>query len=169
MTLARKLKNMNLFLNGGGMLGVVSEVTLPKITEKNESSRYSGMLGEVDFFMGVDKLELTYKAGGLFHEGIANFGNAKLGSDMLRWSGAVQNGNTGEVSAYEAITRGRHTEIDLGTAKVGEGGETAMKVTCTYYKLTVDGVDVIEIDMISGLLITGGVDRTAEIRAIIGS
>lgn len=167
MAQAKKLKNMNLYLNGGGMLGVVSEVTLPKVAAKMEASRYGGNLGESDYFMGVEKLELTYKAGGFFHEALANFGAAKLGKDLLRWSGPVQDDSTGEVSVYEAVTRGNHAEIDMGTAKVGEGGETSMKVSCTYYKLSIDGQDIIEIDMLSGLLVVNGVDQTAAIRNAI--
>jgi len=65
--------------------------------------------------------------------------------------------------------RGNHNEIDMGSAKPGEGGEQSNKVSLTYYKLTVDGVDLVEIDMISGLLITNGVDRTADIRNAIGA
>lgn len=169
MGLARKLKNMNLSVNGGGMLGVVSEVQLPKLSVKTESSRYGGMLGEVDFNMGVDKLEMTYKAGGMTAGALKNFGAAKLGVDLLRWNGAYQDDSDGSVSAVEIITRGNHTEIDMGSAKPGEGGEQSNKVSLTYYKLTVDGVDLVEIDMISGLLITNGVDQTADIRNAIGS
>lgn len=169
MALARKLKNMNLFQNGGGMLGVVSEVTLPKLTIKTESSRYAGMLGEVDFNQGVDKLELTYKVGGMTLATLQNFGSARLGVDQHRWVGAVQDNSTGAVSVVEVVTRGNHNEVDFGTSKVGEGGETSFMVSCTYYKLTVDGVDLIEIDKISGKLVVNGVDQTEAIRNAIGA
>ena len=167
MALQRKLMNMNLFREGAGMLGVVSEVTLPKLTTKTESGRYGGMLGEVEFNMGVDKLELSYKVGGFMQETIASFGAAKLGAEMLRWAGAYQDHDSGDVYAVEVVTRGNLNEIDFGTSKVGEGGEQSHKLSLTYYKLTVDGQDIVEIDMKSGLLVVNGVDQTAAIRNAI--
>lgn len=167
MALQRKLKNMNLFREGAGMLGTIAEVTLPKLTAKTESGRYGGMLGEVEFNMGVDKLELSYKVGGFMQETLANFGAAKLGAEMLRWAGAYQDDSTGDVYAVEVITRGNLNEADFGTAKVGEGGEQSHKLSLTYYKLTVDGQEIVEIDMISGLLVVNGVDQTAAIRNAI--
>jgi P2 family phage contractile tail tube protein len=39
---------------------------------------------------------------------------------------------------------------------------------CAYYKLTIDGKDVIEVDVINMVLMVDGVDRLAEHRKAIG-
>jgi P2 family phage contractile tail tube protein len=42
-------------------------------------------------------------------------------------------------------------------------------MACSYYKLTVDGLDWIEIDLLGALFIVFGTDRYAEIRDAIGA
>lgn len=74
----------------------------------------------------------------------------------------------GEVSAVEITMRGRHAEVDPGNAKSGDKTETTIKTALTYYKLTVDDKDLMEIDMINSVFKVDGVDRYAELRAAIG-
>jgi len=45
MGLPRKLKNFNLFQNGVSFMGMVPEVTLPKLSRKMEEYRAGGMSG----------------------------------------------------------------------------------------------------------------------------
>ena len=47
-----KLKNMNLFGNGDSYLGIVSEVTLPTLTQTLVDWRGGGMLGPIAADMG---------------------------------------------------------------------------------------------------------------------
>jgi P2 family phage contractile tail tube protein len=63
---------------------------------------------------------------------------------------------------------GRYTEIDFGNGKPGDNSTHKYKVGCSYYRLIVDGVDWIEIDLINMIFIVFGVDRYAEIRAALG-
>jgi len=41
-------------------------------------------------------------------------------------------------------------------------------VSCAYYRLSIDGVPVIEIDMLANKLVIDGVDRMAAQRAAMG-
>ncbi|MCE3094365.1 phage major tail tube protein, partial [Escherichia coli] len=52
--------------------------------------------------------------------------------------------------------------------KQGESGTTKMATECAYYQLTIDGKEVIEIDVINMVLKVDGVDRMAEHRKAIG-
>ena len=164
-----KLKNMNLFGNGESYLGIAGEVTLPKLTMKLEEWRGGGMLGPAPIDQGLDKLELEFKVGGILAGAFRQFGAPGYAAQQNRFAGAYQDDNTGTVVALETVTRGKISEIDMGTAKPGDDTEHTFKVTCTYYKLTVDGVDWIEIDFVAGIFTVFGVDRYAEIRAAIGT
>ncbi|MBN3083358.1 phage major tail tube protein, partial [Pectobacterium polaris] len=87
---------------------------------------------------------------------------------LLRFSGAYQRDDTGEIAAVEVVMRGRHKEIDGGESKEGEDTETKISTQCTYYKLTIDGKEMIEIDTLNMIERVVGVDRLEQHRRAIG-
>ena len=167
MGLPFKLKNFNTFNDGNSFLGQVAEIELPKIVIKTEQWRGGGMLGEIDIDMGLEKLEMTTKSGGLVIPVIRQFGLIGVAGVQQRFVGAYQEEGNGGVVQAEIVTRGKHTELDLGTAKAGDNTEHAVKSTLSYFKFSANGAQVMEIDMLSGLFIVGGVDRTAALRAAL--
>ncbi|MDF7203360.1 phage major tail tube protein [Escherichia coli] len=68
----------------------------------------------------------------------------------------------------EIVVRGRHTEIDFGNAKAGSKDPFKVKSSLSYYKLSVNGEDWIEIDHVNFIERVFGVDRLAEQRKAIG-
>lgn len=164
-----KLKDMNFFEDGTSFKGQVTEVTLPKLTMKLEDYRAGGMVGPVPIDFGLEKIELEFKAGGLVRDLFKQFGAVGFDKNLNRFAGAYQDDSSGAVVSAEVVTRGRTSEIDMGTSKVGDDTEQTFKTACSYYKLTVDGEDWIEIDMLGGTFIVFGNDRRAEIRAAIGA
>ncbi|MDO4698159.1 MAG: phage major tail tube protein [Pasteurellaceae bacterium] len=168
MALPRTLKLMNVFNNGVSFLGVAEEVELPKLNMKIEDYRAGGMIGEVGINLGLDKLELTHKYAGIVPELFKGFASEQIDSELIRFAGSYQRDDTGEVSAVEILMRGRHTELDGGNSKAGEKTETSIKSALTYYKMTVDGKDIVEIDMLNAVLKIEGKDRYEKHRAAIG-
>lgn len=168
MALPRLLKLMNVFNGGQSYLGVAQEVELPKLTMKGEDFRTAGMLGEVTANLGLEKLELTHKYAGIVPELFSGFASETIDSELVRFAGSYQRDDTGEISAVEVLMRGRHTELDGGNSKVGDNTETSIKTALTYYKLTIDGTDKIEIDLINAVFKVDGKDRYAKHRAAIG-
>ena len=69
----------------------------------------------------------------------------------------------------EIVVRGRHTEIDAGTGKVGDDTEFSTKTSASYYKLSINGRTEIEIDMVGMVFIVNGVDMLAAQRRAIGA
>lgn len=169
MGVPSKLKNMHAYVNGVSHAGIVAEVTLPKLSLKTEEWRGGGMLGPIMIDQGLDKLELEHTDGGLIESAFRDFGATSHDAVMVRFAGAYQEDGTGSVKAVEAIVRGRYTEIDMGNAKPGGDTEHKKKMACSYYKLSVDGQDWIEIDLLAGTFIVFGVDRQAEIQAALGA
>jgi len=163
------LKNSNLFHNGVSYAGKVAEVTIPKLARKFEGYRGGGMDGEIAIDMGHDGLiEFEWKAGGHITEVYTGFGAVTHDAELLRWVGAYQDDGTGLYKTVEITVRGRHQEIDPGTGKPGEKSEETIKTIASYYKLTVDGAAIIEIDIPNLIFIVNGVDRLAELRAVLG-
>src|SRR5450830_564930 len=72
------------------------------------------------------------------------------------------------VDSLEIVVRGRHKEFDPGKAKGGDKTELTIKSAISYYKLTVNGTALIEIDVVNMIELVNGVDRMQQVRAALG-
>lgn len=167
MAMPRKLKLMNLFVDGNDYRGQVTEVTQPKLAMKSEEFRAGGMIGPVDVNLGLEKLEAEIKMGGFMTELFRQFGK-NISDVQLRFAGAYQQDDSGEVTSIELVMRGRFTEIDPGNSKVGDDTEQTFKASLTYYKVIEAGRDIVEIDMLNAIYMIDGDDKLADHRAAIG-
>lgn len=168
MALPRKLKNYNVFHDGVVYVGQAEEITLPKLTRKLEEYRAGGMNGPVEIDLGAEKMELEATYGGLMREVFKAWAITSVDGVMVRFAGAYQRDDTGEVDAVEIVVRGRHTELDLGSAKAGDNSQFKVKSSLSYYKLTVNGEVWFEIDHVNYIETVFGVDRLAEQRRAMG-
>ncbi|HHQ6590203.1 TPA: phage major tail tube protein [Serratia fonticola] len=170
MALPRKLKFMNLFNDANNYQGIVEELTLPKLTRKLEAYRGGGMNGSASADLGIDDgaLDAEFTLGGIEAQIYTQWGIAKVDGVALRFMGSFQRDDTGEISAVEVIMRGRFSEFDSGNYKQGDNTQTKLSAKNTYYKLTMDGKVLIEIDTVNMVEIVDGVDRLAEHRRAIG-
>lgn len=168
MGMPKKLKNFALFGDGESWVGEIPSTTLPTVTKKMEEYRAGGMHGPVEVDLGHEKLELGIKAGGLKTQLIAMLGSQTVGANVFRFAGAYQDDATGLVSAVEVIARGRMTEWNPNEAKPGDNNEHDFKVALSYYKVTVDGADLLEIDVPGMVFKVGGSDIYSAIRLAIG-
>ncbi|MDR2506837.1 MAG: phage major tail tube protein [Candidatus Accumulibacter sp.] len=168
MALPRVLKNFNVFYEGYNFLGICESVELPKLTRKMEEYRGGGMNGPVSVDLGIEKLEMTHNYGGFTREVFESFGAVKVGSVLLRFSGACQREDTEEVDRVEIVCRGRHSEIDAGTAKAGEKNEFKVVSQLSYYRLSINQDTLVEIDLENFVEKVGGSDRLAKQRDALG-
>ncbi|PRC90981.1 phage major tail tube protein [Solimicrobium silvestre] len=168
MGLPSKLKDFILFNDGQSYMGKVPELTLPKLARKMEEYRAGGMTGPIMVDFGSEAITLEWTTGGVVVDALKQYAANRHNAVQLRFAGAYQNDDTGEVAAVEVVVRGRHQEIDMGSAK--HATETAHKfnTACSYYKLSVDNEVLIELDFMAGVELIGGVDRNAGIRKAIG-
>lgn len=168
MGMPKKLKNFALFGDGESWIGEIPSVTLPTVTKKMEEYRAGGMHGPVQLDMGHEKLELALKSGGLKPQLIAMLGATTVGENVFRFAGAYQDDATGQVTAAEVIVRGRVMEWNPNEAKAGDDNDHDFKIAVSYYKLTVDGAELIEIDVAGMVWKIGGTDKYSAIRFAIG-
>lgn len=164
MGLPSKLKNMLVAVNGQPHAGEASTVKLPVLSRDMDEYKGGGMLGPVKWDKGMKAIEIEHEYGGFVPSIFSGFGSTRVDSEMIRFLGAYQSDTAGGYDSVEVIVRGRHEEIDMGDAKVGDDTKQAVKTTCTYYKLSVNRRVLVEIDMIGMICIIDGVDRAAELR-----
>lgn len=168
MALPHKLKYMNLFNDAASYMGEIAEVVLPKLTRKMEEWRGGGMARPLMADMGGEVLSIEWTCGGIMRDVFKQYGVTKHDGVQLRFAGSYRAEDKDEPMAVEVVIRGRHSEIDPGTAKAGD--DTTFKVTSqvSYYKLTIDGEVLIEIDVMGMVEKVDGVDLLAKDRKAIG-
>lgn len=161
------LKMMGTFVNGESFVGQAQTVTPPKLTRKVESFTLGS--GDIELDMGQEALVLEHTYAGLVpREILRGYGVAGLGSEMVRWVGGYQDQDTGANTAVEIVVVGSHKEIDRGDQSTGAKTEGKVQTTCTYYKESLNGVVLIEIDLLNQIFLVDGVDRYAELRQLVG-
>jgi P2 family phage contractile tail tube protein len=88
---------------------------------------------------------------------------------MVRFMGSYQRDDTGETTAVEIVQRGRIINDDQGEQKGGESNQMTTSFANTYYKLTVNGEVLREVDLVAGIDIVDGEDRMEKHRQNIGA
>lgn len=169
MGLPRKLKNCNAYVDGEGYLGVIAEFEEPKLAIATDDMRNGGMLGPVKTDMGLEAMEASLTMDGHEASLIRKFGTTRIDGVRVRLIGAYQADNGSAAQAVECYIGGRFTEIDPGKSKPGDKTEQKYKVPLAYYRRVVDGRTEVEIDMLAGIFVVDGIDRYAEIMAIISN
>lgn len=168
MALPRTLRMFNLFGDGNSFIDTCLELKLPKIAMKTEEYTGAGMLGPVALLKAIEKIEFEHTYNGPIHQLVATFGAEKHDAALLRFMGSYSEEGSGSDQAVEITVRGRHNELDFGDAKAAENGNWKVKTDCTYYKLTIDGKEWLEIDVVNKIFKVMGTDRLAQHRKNIG-
>jgi|TARA_A100001518_G_C1222068_1_gene66984 hypothetical protein len=161
MALPRKLKDFNLFGDGNNWQGQIPSLTLPELARAVEGYRGGGMDGAVELDMGQEIIEMSWQAAGMITEIFTEYGTSIHDANLLRFSGSYESDETGQIVPVEVTVRGRHKTIAMGEAASGDSNNIEVTTTCTYYKLVVDGEEIIEIDVPGYVFRVRGVDRLA--------
>ncbi len=163
----RLLKNMNLFVDGRGYAGRVDEVENPKLSLKTEEHRAGGMDLPVEVELGMEKLEASLTFSDYDPELFKLFGLLDDQDVQLTLRGAFQRQGEAAVGAVCQI-RGGWKEIDPGSWKGGDKSVLKVQVALSYYKLTMDGDNLVEVDAKNLVRKIGDKDQMESIRAAIG-
>ncbi|MEK6319967.1 MAG: phage major tail tube protein, partial [Burkholderia gladioli] len=104
----------------------------------------------------------------LMTEVLSDWGITTHDGVLLRFAGGYQAEDSTKYDSVEIIVRGRHEEIDMGKAKVKDNTSFKVTTAASYYKLSVNGSVLIEIDFINMIENVNGTDLAAGLRNAIG-
>lgn len=166
--LPRTLKNLNLFIDGRGHAGHVNDITLPKLSIKTEELRAGGMDVPVHIDVGMEKMECSFVLSDFNPDVFRSFGLMDGAEVPVVIRGATQAQGSPKVQAVVITLRGGFKTIDSGVWKVGDKHTLTVTAAVTYYKLTVDGEDLVEIDAINMIRRVNGIDHLEAQRNAIG-
>lgn len=167
MPIAKVRKDINLFIDGRGYAGKVTEFDPPKLTVKTEEYRAGGMDAPVEVDMGMEKLGAMLTLADIDAGSLKLFGISKGARTPMTLRGGQQ-GRGGKVEPLAHFLRGRVKEVDWGTWKPGELSPVKLTVALDYYKFELDGKTVHEIDVEGMIRIVDGVDQLEEMRKALG-
>lgn len=160
-------KNINLFVDGRGYAGQVTEFNAPKLTLQTEEFRAGGMDAPIDLTMGMEKLVCDFGLKSYDLSVLAMFGIIEGASVPLVAREALESFD-GTVTQVIHTMRGKITEIDPGTSKAGEAPELKITLSLTYYKMQHGSTVVHEIDVENMVRKINGVDALAAVRSALG-
>ncbi|WP_260925403.1 phage major tail tube protein [Novosphingobium sp. 9] len=169
MGMPSKHINSTAYVDGGSYLGIVAEFEEPKLAIATDDWRGGGMLGPVKLDMGLEAMDATLTMGGHTAALIRKFGTTAVDGVSLRLVSAYRADDGSAATSVNIFINGRFSEIDLGKSKAGDATEHKYTVPLSYYRREVNGVVDIRIDMVNGVFEVDGVDRYAEIMAILTS
>lgn len=166
--LPKILKHFNVFIDGLGYAGRVSDVVLPKLVLHTESYRLAGMDTPVQMDMGMEKLECELRFSEYDAEIIALFGmvdevshpipvrgsfadftiqNTPRTRVPLTLRGALQDDTNNRVIPVIIDMKGNMIELDTGHWRAGETATLKIRLALHFYKLCIDNKVLIEIDV----------------------
>ncbi|ENX35790.1 phage major tail tube protein [Acinetobacter courvalinii] len=166
--LPRTLKNFNVFVNTHSWATVAETITIPKITKKTDDYRGAGMIGDVALSMGYEKLESEVTYAGFDVRQYRQLGVCGTSDLPIRFVGVYERQDNCTTQNVEIYMRGQAIELDPGETKNGERTEIKMSYNLTYYRMEVDGVVEVELDLVNGIERFGDSDVAQAIRELLG-
>lgn len=158
------IKNFDGFIDGQSYAGKIEEAELPDIGLETEEQLAGGMAGTVDVSMGaLEKMEAAIMINGMSSDMMKQLGRA---DGQLTARGALGAGGVTTPAIFQM--RGLFKKVETGSMKRKDKGSTKLLATLTYLKVTIDGEEIVEVDVMGGRFIVGGVDRFAADRAALG-
>lgn len=163
----RVLRNFNVFVNGVGYAGRVTEATLPEFSIKTDEHRAGGMDAPAEIDMGMDAMTAKLTFAEYVPEILTSFGQMDGNAVRIQLRGALQRDGEAAVPMVVEL-HGGQKKNGLGNWKAGDPASNEIDLSVRYAKVTIAGSDMIEIDVDNMKRVVGGVDVLASIRAAIG-
>lgn len=162
------LQSFTINVDGFGMLGSGEKCKLPKIKKKTEKYRGGGMLAPRQHVLGFEEFEFECDLSAVFPNVIAQsaFLTAKGISFSVR---AFLDGDQNATHSLYLYMRGEVIENDFGEWEAGKKSMMKVKVTLDALNLTIDGVEIFDIDLENGVNTWNGTDVAALVTAAIGT
>lgn len=165
--LPRVLKNMNIFVEGIGYAGRIKECEPPEVKVKLEKYRAGGMDGEKEIDMGTESMKAKMQFAEYIPEVLTRTALSDTEGTRVTMRGAIRR-NAEDAIAVVIELHGSFDSATLGKWKSGEAADHEVEMSVGYYKATIDGKRIFEIDVDNCVRFVGDTDVLATIRAAIG-
>ena len=159
----KKIKNFNAFLDGTSFVGRVIEGNLPTLASKNSEYRGGGIEGSVDVDMGLEKMELGATMSEWDPSIWNNFGHVR----QIVMRAADMGEDNFEARDHVFTVRGRWNKIEPDALKPSEDANIKLMCNVIYFKVELQGRELVEIDVENMVRRINGFDQMASMRAAL--
>ena len=165
-----RLTNGNVYLDGGSLFGTVMEVDLPDLKWKHSDSKVLGLVGELEFPTGIEKMSAKLKLNAPKAE-LLKIAADPFTTRQLHFRGTLDTFDAnGKASvAYKAFLRGASKGSPGGKFKPQDNAEHEIDFRVTAYKLVIGNEVIHDVDVTSNKYIVNGKDLMADVNAIQGT
>ena len=167
MALPKILRNYSLYVDGIGYAGKVTEAKPPTLTVKTEEFRAGGMDAPAEIDMGMEALNMSFTLAEYDPAVLRQFGLLDQNAVQVALRGAMVDNGTAATSIVVNGT-GHFKEFDPTDFVAGDNTEAQFNMGLRYYKMTIGGDVIHEIDVENMVRIINGEDQLASIRTAIG-
>lgn len=163
----RVLRNFNLFVNGIGYAGRVTEAELPELSVKTEEHRGGGMDGVAEIDLGMEALNAKLTFAEYVPDVFKAFGKMDGTAVRIQLRGALQRDGETAVPCIVDL-HGGFKKNTMGSWKAGDMASNEVEMSVRFLKIKIGSEDLVEIDIDNMVRKIGGVDELESIRAAIG-
>lgn len=167
----KSLYQANIYADGNSLLGKAEEITLPGVKGKYRDVKVLGLLFDLELPSGFEKMNGKLKWLSLDPDVVAQCGSIfqsvqlQVRSSLEGWDSS---GRSSEVSVAAFMTVRFKDALPSLDIKPGENPDQESEYSCTYYRLEINGIPVIEVDVINNIYFLNGVDQNATYRNNLG-
>jgi len=166
-----RITNINIYMDGGSFLGKAEEISLPSIGFKMAEHKALGMVGTMEFFAGFDKMEAKIKWNSFYRDALLKMADP-FQSISLQARGSLETwSNGGRIAQVPMVVFMKvvSKNFPLGSFKQHDNVEVESNLTVYTCKQEIDGVAVMELDVMSNIFKVNGVDLLAQYKANTGA
>lgn len=166
-----RVTNANIYINGNSLLGQAEEVSLPDIKHKMAEHKALGMVGSVEFFSGIEKMEAKIKWNSFYLDTFKKAANPFQAIQMQVRSSLetyTSSGRTTQVPVVVHLTA-TFKNVPTGNFKQHDNVELESNLNVTYCKIVIGGQTVMELDVLANIYKVDGVDVLSTYRQNLGA
>jgi uncharacterized protein len=166
-----RLTNANIYIDGASFLGRAEEISLPAVKAKFSDHKGLGMIMDVEFPNGFEKMTGKIKWSSLYVDVVEAVGSPfdavqlQVRANMDTYDAS---GQRAQSSVVCFLTVRFKDSLSALTLKMNEPSEQESEFSATYYRLEVDGDPIVEIDALSQMFFVADEDELAQYRANLG-
>jgi P2 family phage contractile tail tube protein len=166
-----KVFNARVYIEGTDFIAKAEEVDLPKIKFKFADTKALGLYADGELPTGLDKLEAKIKFNSIYPDFIALAADPFTSRTIIVRAPIQDWQQQGVVKTrtLKVEIKGFFKEWDSGKFKKADSSEAEATISCVYYKLEIDGQDVIEVDAINNIYKVKGKDILQDYKTAIGN
>lgn len=166
-----KVTNANVYVDGNSFLGKIEEMNLPAAKFMMAEHKALGLFGKMEFPSGLDKLEAKIKWNSFYADAMKKFGSPFTNLSLQVRANLETYGPSGRTAQVPLVCyiTCAPKDFPMGNFKQHDNVELETNLSVYYVKLQINGVVIMELDVLANIYKVDGVDQLATYRANLGA